>query len=74
MDSGVYGEEGAMKHISFTYWVDGDYYIGYLNDFPDYWTQGTSLEDLTESLKALFEDVETEGIPYIRHVSELVIV
>lgn len=62
-----------MKHVSFTYWVDGDYYIGYLNDFPDYWTQGISLEELTNNLKALFEDVETEGIPYIRHVSELVI-
>ena len=34
-----------MKHVSFTYWVDGDYYIGYLNDFPDYWTQGISLRN-----------------------------
>jgi predicted RNase H-like HicB family nuclease len=62
-----------MKHISFTYWVDGDYFLGYLNDFPDYQTQGISLDDLTENLKSLFEDIETAGIPYIRHISELVI-
>lgn len=60
-----------MKHISFTYWIDGEYYVGYLNDFPDNWTQGTSLEDLTENLKSLFEDIETEEIPYIRHISEI---
>jgi predicted RNase H-like HicB family nuclease len=62
-----------MKHISFTYWVDGDYYIGYLNEYPEYLTQGINLEDLMENLKALFGDVETEGIPYIRRVAEIVI-
>ena len=62
-----------MKHVQFTYWKDGEYMIGFLNDFPDYQTQGASLEELQESLKSLYRDIESNEVPYIRHVSELVI-
>ena len=65
--------EPDMKHLSYTYWQDGEYYLGYLNDFPDYHTQGQSLEELKENLKSLYKDLQEEGIPYIRHTSELVI-
>jgi predicted RNase H-like HicB family nuclease len=41
------------KHMkatfSFTYWKESDgRYLGYLNDYPDHWTQGETLEDLKE--------------------------
>lgn len=62
-----------MKHLQFTYWKDGEYFIGFLNDFHDYLTQGSTLDELIENLKALFKDLETDEIPYIRHVSELII-
>lgn len=32
--------------IDFTFWKDGDFFIGYLNEFPDYETQGYSLDEL----------------------------
>ncbi|MEK7251317.1 MAG: hypothetical protein AAB209_12945 [Bacteroidota bacterium] len=35
-----------MKTIKFTYWQDGEYFIGYLNDYPDYRTEGFSKEEL----------------------------
>jgi predicted RNase H-like HicB family nuclease len=35
-----------MTSKDFTYWHDGDHWVGYLDEFPDYWTQGESLEDL----------------------------
>jgi hypothetical protein len=25
-----------MKAVKFTYWQDGDFYLGFLNDYPDY--------------------------------------
>jgi len=25
-----------MKTTKFTYWQDGDYFLGFLNDYPDY--------------------------------------
>lgn len=66
-------EEFEMKHLSFTYWQDENEYIGFLNDFPDYETQGGSLEELINNLKSLYTDIESKEIPFIRHVSELTI-
>lgn len=34
-----------------TYWQDGEFWLGYLNDYPDFVTQGESYEDLIEHLK-----------------------
>jgi predicted RNase H-like HicB family nuclease len=34
--------------IKFIYWQEDDMWLGYLQDYPDYWTQGTSLGDLQE--------------------------
>ncbi|MCI5666080.1 MAG: type II toxin-antitoxin system HicB family antitoxin [Spirochaetia bacterium] len=55
--------------IDFTFWKDGDFFIGYLNEFPDYETQGYSLDELKTNLKSLFEDIKSEEIPYIRQTA-----
>ena len=56
----------------FTYWRESDgWYLGYLNEFPDHWTQGETLDDLKNhlrDLKDLFSDEELAGV---RHESEL---
>ena len=57
-----------MKTIKYTYWQDEDFYLGYLNDYPDYQTQGTSKEELLDNLKSLLVDLESGEIPYIRKV------
>ena len=59
--------------IDFTFWKDGDFFIGYLNEFPDYETQGYSLDELKTNLKSLFEDIKSEEIPYIRQTTRLVL-
>ncbi len=42
--------------IAFTYWQEKDgIFLGYLNQFPDHWTQGVDFEDLKEHLKDLHE-------------------
>jgi hypothetical protein len=63
----------TMKKIPFTFWQDGEFFIGFLNDYPDYQTQGLSKAELMENLKDIFSDIESEQIPYIRKVEELVI-
>ena len=56
----------------FTYWKESDgRYLGYLNDYPDHWTQGENLADLKESLRDLLEIFGTEEITGIRKVEEL---
>ena len=62
-----------MQKIKFTYWRDGEYYIGFLNDYPDYETQGNSKEELVANLMELLKDIESGEIPFVRKVEELVI-
>ncbi len=55
-----------------TYWCESDgKYLGYLNDYPDHWTQGEDLEDLKKHLRDLFELFGQERIPGIRKEEEL---
>jgi predicted RNase H-like HicB family nuclease len=62
-----------MRTIKYTFWQDGEFYLGFLNDYPDYETQGYSKEELLENLKSLLEDIESDEIPFIRKVEELAI-
>jgi len=62
-----------MKTLKFTYWKDGDYYLGFLNDYPDYQTQGLSKDELVRNLRDLLVDLESGEVPYIRKVEELVV-
>lgn len=62
-----------MRTIQYTHWQDGEFFIGYLNEYPDYQTQGYSKDELIENLKDLLIDIESEEIPYIRKVEEIVI-
>ena len=62
-----------MRTLKFTSWQDGDFFIGFLNDYPDYLTQGLSREELAESLRSLLVDIESNQIPYIRKVEELLV-
>ncbi len=55
----------------YVYWQEDDMWLGYLEEFPDYWTQGVSLEDLQEHLKDLHTDLTSGVIPNVRRVAEL---
>ncbi len=55
-----------------TYWRESDgTYLGYLNDYPDHWTQGEDLDDLKDHLRDLFGLFGREDIPGIRKEVEL---
>jgi predicted RNase H-like HicB family nuclease len=60
-----------VKTISFTYWQDGGAWLGYVDEFPNYMTQGDSLEDLQEHLSSLYQDLTSGEIPSIRRRGEL---
>jgi len=61
-----------MMKVPFTYWKEQDgRFLGYLNEYPDHWTQGDTLEDLMEHLKDLHETFSSETIPGIKRVAEL---
>ena len=60
-----------MASIGFTYWQDGEMWLGYLDRYPDYMTQGTSLDDLKEHLLDLYKDLSAGVIPGVRQHAEL---
>jgi predicted RNase H-like HicB family nuclease len=55
-----------------TYWQEKDgKFLGFLNDYPDHWTQGETLEDLRDHLRDLYQTFTSENIPGIRREEEL---
>ncbi len=60
-----------MASIGFTYWQDEEMWLGYLDEYPDYMTQGTSLDDLKEHLLDLYNDLTSGVIPNVRQHSNL---
>lgn len=44
-----------MKELKFKYWKDENFWIGYLELYPDYWTQGETEDELQENLREIFE-------------------
>lgn len=58
--------------ISITYWQEKDgAFLGHLNEYPDHWTQGETLEDLKVHLSDLHETFSSDSIPGIKKVIEL---
>ena len=62
-----------MKSVKFTSWQDGEFFIGFLNEYPDYQTQAVSKAELIENLKDLLVDLESDQVPHIRKVEELLV-
>jgi len=61
----------GMKTVRYVYWQDGDMWLGYIEEYPDYMTQGASLEELQENLKDLHDELTSGRIPGVRRVAEL---
>jgi len=59
--------------LRFIHWKDGLDYLGYLEDYPDYITQGETEEDLKEHLVDLYRDLTSGELPYVKKIDELVV-
>ena len=60
-----------MEKKNYTYWQDENMWLGYLDDYPDYMTQGTSIEELQENLLDIYKELTSGNIPVVRHHGEL---
>jgi hypothetical protein len=49
-----------IMELQYTYWQDGQFFVGFLNDYPDDSTQGVSLAELEESLIEVYEIKQEE--------------
>jgi hypothetical protein len=62
-----------MQTVKYVWWQEDGAWLGYLQDFPDYWTKGETLDDLKEHLCDLYADLTSGQLPGIRKVDDLVI-
>ncbi len=62
-----------MAKLRYVHWQEEDFHLGYFEDYPNYITQGKTLEELAENLSDLYRDITSGEVPYIRKVDELVV-
>jgi len=60
-----------MIGTRYVYWQHEEMWLGYLEEFPDYWTQGETEDELRANLKDLLEELTSGNIPEVRRVAEL---
>jgi len=66
-----------LMQLNYVYRQYDDYYVGHLVEFPEYDTQGKTIEELELMLKSLYADLNSFedkqfSIPFQRGVLELV--
>jgi len=59
--------------LQYTYWQDGAFFVGFLDDYPDDSTQGVSLAELEEALIEVYEikQEEKERLARIRKTGRI---
>jgi predicted RNase H-like HicB family nuclease len=62
-----------MEKKKFVYHEEATMLVGWLEEFPDYRTQGETLEELQENLKDIYAELTGGSIPSVRRIGELVV-
>jgi len=60
-----------MKITKYIYWQDNAMWLGYFEEYPDYMTQGKTLEELKENLLDIYKELTSGRIPAVRKAAEL---
>ena len=60
-----------MEKLKYIYWEDEGMWLGYLEEYPDYMTQGASIDQLQYNLKDIYKELTSGNIPHVRKVAEL---
>jgi predicted RNase H-like HicB family nuclease len=60
-----------MTTKKYVYWQDAEMWLGYLEEYPDYWTQAETESELKENLADIYKELTSGLISNIRRVAEL---
>jgi predicted RNase H-like HicB family nuclease len=60
-----------MEKKRYIYWKDDNMWLGYLEEYPDYMTQGETIEELQDNLRDIYKELGSGNIPCVRKVDEL---
>ena len=59
----------TIKTLKYVCWQEDHMWLGYLEEFPDYITQGETQEKLQENLKGIYAELTSGNIPGVRRVA-----
>ena len=62
-----------MEILKFVYYQEYNKWIGWFDDYPDYRSQGKTLEELKANLKDIYKDLNSGSIPHVRRYGELTV-
>ena len=57
---------GGMMELKYTYQKGEQFLVGYLDDYPEYPTQGENIQDLEEHLKDIYYLIQ-DGTLELKH-------
>ena len=64
-----------MNTFRMIYWKENEFWLGYIEEYPDYQTQGTTLDELKENIIDICKDIKAGLVPNVKkaQIMELVI-
>ncbi len=61
----------GMETKKFVYYEENGVLVGWLEEYPDYRTQGETMDELQANLLDLYKDLSSGEVPHVRRVGEL---
>jgi len=62
-----------METFKFVSHQEENYWVGWLEDYPDYRSQGKTLDELKENLTDIYKDLNSGEIAHVRKRGEIVV-
>ncbi len=62
-----------MDTKRFVFYREDDMFVGWLEEYPDYKTQGETLEELQDNLRDIYRELSSGEIPCVRQTGELTV-
>ena len=64
----------GMKMVKIVYWQEVDsMWLGHLEAYPDYMTQGETIDELKENLREMLAELESDSIPMVKIHEEMAV-
>ena len=60
-----------MSLKKYVYWQDEEMWLGYLEECPDYMSQGETIQELEDNLRDILRELGAGSIPCVRRAREL---